>query len=180
MKTIQLTQGFVALVDDADYERVSALSWHALVPKNKRTVYAVHGKGLRMHRFILGLTDPRVQTDHEDHDGLNNQRYNLRICTQTQNQRNKPKLRGTFTSQYKGVELAKGRWRSRITIGYSRKSLGVFTSELDAALAYDAAAREWFGEFACCNFPPKKPTRPAATIADALPVGHPSSGLHIA
>lgn len=73
--------------------------------QNARTVYAVTGRGIRMHRFILGIADPRVQVDHDDRDGLNNQRYNLRTCTNAQNQVNKPKVRLSDTSRYKGVYL---------------------------------------------------------------------------
>lgn len=162
MKTIQLTKGFVALVDDADYERVSALSWHANVQPN--SVYAMRKQGrkssrhnLYLHRFIMGVSDPKVKVDHKDHDGLNCQRLNLRMCSNQKNQCNRRKHRGS--SRYKGVCWHKrdGKFQTEIKLEGRSKFLGMFTDELDAALAYDSAAREHFGEFACCNFPLKKP-----------------------
>jgi AP2 domain len=175
MKTIQLTQGFVAFVDDADFERVSAFNWYVKRDRN-RNLYAhanlPREKGhirrtIRMHRFIMAVTNSAVKVDREDHDGLNNQRYNLRSCTHTQNQQNQRKHRGL--SKYKGVSWHKraGKWEAGIGIAGKRKHLGVFASEVDAALAYDRAARECFGEFACTNFVPKIPcfnTSPAPTL----------------
>jgi hypothetical protein len=164
MQTIQLTKGFVALVDDADYAAVSAHNWQADV--KPKTVYAIRATrkedGTKttqyLHRFIMGVTDPKVQVDHEDHNGLNCQRWNLRPATNRQNVQNSRKPEGA-SSQFKGVtwDKVKGKWRSRFVIAGRRRSLGYFTAETDAALAYDAAARQHFGEFACCNFPPKMP-----------------------
>src|SRR2546425_1516194 len=102
-------------------------------------------------------TDPAVQVDHEDRDGLNNRRYNLRVATHDDNQRNRScQKRNNRTSQYKGVCLEKGKWRVRIRVNGKNIEIGRFDSELQAALAYDKAAREHYGEFACCNFPLKK------------------------
>jgi hypothetical protein len=159
MKTIALTQGFVALVDDDDYDRVSAFKWSAT--KTKSNVYAVRkvrktsGKTTAqlLHRFVLGVTHPRIDVDHGDHDGLNCQRSNLRLCVRGENNGNQKKTRGA--SQYKGVSWDSGRgtWRACITIHNTSKYLGRFHDEHDAALAYDTAARAAFGEFAFCNFP---------------------------
>lgn len=173
MKTIQLTQGFVSLVDDADFERVSAYHWQADVKPN--TVYAIRATrkpdGTKttqyLHRFILGLTDRHVQVDHIDRDGLNCQRENLRVCTNHQNSHNSRSRGGA--SQYKGVtwDRDKQKWRARFIVSGRRKSLGYFGEEIEAALAYDAAAREHYCEFAHCNFPPKMPcvsSAPASTI----------------
>lgn len=159
MKTIALTQGFIALVDDADYERASAFKWSAT--KTPRNVYAV--RKLRtaaggttsqlLHRFIMDVTHPGIDVDHEDHNGLNCQRHNLRLCVRGENDGNRRKTRGT--SQYKGVsrDRDRGLWRACITIHNRSKFLGRFPDEHNAALAYDAAARAAFGEFANCNFP---------------------------
>lgn len=159
MKTITLSQGFVALVDDDDYDRVSAFKWTA--SKTKTTVYAVRkvrtlaGRTTSqlLHRFILDVTHPRIDVDHEDHNGLNNQRNNLRLCVRGENDGHRRKSRGT--SQYKGVSWDSGRglWRAFITIHNTTRFLGRFHDERDAALAYDVAARAAFGEFALCNLP---------------------------
>jgi hypothetical protein len=159
MKTIALSQGFAAMVDDEDYERVSAFKWSAT--KTKNTVYGVRKvrtpagqtTSQLLHRFIMGVTHPRINVDHEDHNGLNCQRNNLRVCVRGENDGNRRKSRGA--SQYKGVSWDSFRrlWRASITIHHMSKHLGRFQDEREAALAYDAAARAAFGNFALCNFP---------------------------
>jgi hypothetical protein len=175
MREIQLTKGYVAYVDDEDFDRVNAFSWqiHENMRKDGtvRNAYAARSAGAvrtkqKLHRFILGITDPEIEVDHRDHDGLNNQRGNLRVATGSQNQHNRRKRFGT-SSQFKGVSWLKGtvyngkqyagKWQARIQIRFDSKSqsqyLGYFTDEVEAALAYDAAARQHFGEFALTNFP---------------------------
>ena len=100
----------------------------------------------------MGVTDPEIDVDHEDHNGLNCQRYNLRKCVRGENDGNRRKTCGS--SQYRGVSWAKGkgRWRACIRIEKT-VHLGYFTDEMQAALAYDTAARIRFGVFANCNFP---------------------------
>jgi HNH endonuclease len=164
-KGVALTRSYVAIVDDEDYERVIAAGpWFAYESSAKpRALYAHRSirkpDGSRttekMHRFILGLTDPKIQPDHRDRDGLNNQRSNLRIATASQNMANRRKRRGPSSSQYMGVHKRSDsptKWRASIRVNRKLITLGSFTSELTAALAYDKAAREHFGEFANTNF----------------------------
>ncbi len=115
----------------------------------------------RLHRFLLGLTDPKIIVDHEDRNGLNNQRGNLRVATKSQNEANSCKQHGT-TSRFKGVSWNKrgGKWEAQI----AHRHLGCFADEMSAALAYDTAARKHFGEFCNCNFPPKKPSEAVAQV----------------
>jgi hypothetical protein len=158
VKEIPLTQGFVALVDDADFDRVSAHKWSAT--KTKNTVYGIRkvktsdGRTTSqlLHRFILGVSDPEIHVDHKDHNGLNCQRHNLRKCVRGENDGSRRKTRGS--SQYKGVSWSKqkGRWRACIRIERT-VHLGYFKDEIQAALAYDVAARTRFGVMAYCNFP---------------------------
>jgi len=159
MKTIPLSQGFVALVDDSDYDRVSAYKWSATRTKNNvygiRKVKTPEGRTTSqlLHRFIVDVNYPDIDVDHQDHDGLNCQRYNLRTCVRGENDGNRQKTRGT--SRYKGVSFDshRGLWRACITIRKTSKYLGRFQDERQAALAYDEAARANFGAFANCNFP---------------------------
>jgi hypothetical protein len=73
MKTIQLSKGFVAFVDDADYDRVSAHKWSAT--KTKINAYGIRKirredgstTSQLLHRFIIGVTDAKLDVDHEDH-----------------------------------------------------------------------------------------------------------------
>lgn len=166
MRTVPLrgkkAAGRVALVDDGDYDLVSQYKWRVYQrPASERYPaagpYAImsireggRNTSLFMHCLIMGM----VGVDHKNHDGLDNQRSNLRPANQSQNSQNQRPTRGG-ASKYKGVFLVKksGLWRAAIGVGGRRqRRLGDFTSELEAAYAYDAAARELFGEFACPNF----------------------------
>ena len=166
MKVIPLTKGLVALVDDEDFEELSKHSWYAHWNKMGKTYVArrtVHsGKkttGMRMHRQIMGVTDPRIQVDHANFCTLDNRRENLRVTTNSGNERNKHKRKGCI-SKYKGIDLKRGKWRARINIpsisGFGRgirTDLGTYENEIDAAKAYDDAAKIHYGVFAKLNFP---------------------------
>lgn len=158
MKELSLSQGRVALVDDADFEWLFQWTWCANA--GGYTFYAARNqpidgrlKYIRMHRQILGLTDSAIHVDHKDRDGLNNQRHNLRICSRSQNTMNSIGQR-TSTSAYKGVSWhkANNKWQAQIGGEQGNIYLGYFLTEEDAARAYDAAAREMFGDFARPNF----------------------------
>lgn len=93
MREVPISRGMVALVDDVDYERVSILSWNAMKPARSHTWYASsthRGRTVYMHRLIMGLEhgDRRV-VDHRNHEGLDNQRGNLRVVSQTVNMLNR-------------------------------------------------------------------------------------------
>jgi hypothetical protein len=94
----------------------------------------------------------RQDIDHIDHNGLNNQKDNLRICTRKENLRNS-RTRSKI-SKYKGIKLntRTGKYGARIKINGEYLWLGTCESEELAALAYDKKAKEIFGEFACLNF----------------------------
>lgn len=163
MKQIPLTQGKFAMVDDEDYDELMKHKWYAM--KGYSTYYAVRrlylGGGRKnakyiavwMHRQILNVEDSKVLVDHEDHNGLNNQRYNIRTCTKAQNQKNK-RSEINSTSQYLGVDFqpTRNRWRARIRLDGKDKHLGRFINEEDAARAYDEAAKIHHKEFANLNF----------------------------
>ena len=152
MKEIQLTQGKVAFVDDEDYNKVSHLFWY--VQFSRKTAYAraynpETKKQVRMHRIIMGITDPSITIDHKNGDGLDNQRDNLRAATIQQNAMNMRKHKGS--SIYKGVSFSYGKWSAQIRIGKKMLTLGRFTDQKEAALAYNEAAIKHYGEFARLN-----------------------------
>lgn len=152
MKQILFTQNQVALVDDEDYERVNQHKWRAHNTK-KNIWYAVrevNGTSLYLHSFILNIFNKRI--DHINHDGLNNQKLNLRPCTQSQNLSNLRKM-SSATSSYKGVGWSKRskKWWAKLTKNYKTINLGLFDSEEEAALVYNNAANKYFGEFANVN-----------------------------
>jgi len=156
MKTIPLTRGYVALVDDADYDRVAQHKWCAWSSKAQNSMYAQGKAGteknILMHRFILGCSG---SVDHADGNGLNNQRYNLRPATRSENGANRPKFCGK-SSQFKGVSWSKNtqKWKAEIRKAGKSTYIGVFREECDAAQAYNLKALELFGEFANYNSPP--------------------------
>jgi len=160
MREILLTKGRVALVDDEDFERVNQYKWRAVLVNNKLYASGEYRKrdgsvgNRRMHRFILSLPAGRIPlTDHRDGNGLNNQKSNIRVATSLQNNRNARK-RSDNSSGFKGVSLYKpyDKWRATIRVNGVKKHLGYFSNPKDAALAYDKAARKFFGDFALLNF----------------------------
>ena len=154
MKEIQLVNGGVAFVDDEDYEKVRGYRWRSFTRPN--TTYARtcnKGSTLLMHRLIMDAP-PGTVVDHLDHNGLNNCRQNLRLCTQQQNLWNRKRRGKCPRSPYLGVAvLPNGRYETRLRVDGRVAYLGTFTNERDAALMYDAVVRRTRGEFATLNFP---------------------------
>lgn len=159
-KLIPLTQGKFAIVDNEDFKRLSTYKWQVKLDKHvwyARAFSAMKdGKRewLSMHRIILGLTKgDKQQSDHINHNGLDNRRCNLRICTCGQNLQNqRPQIKNK-TSKYKGVSWRRDRkfWTAKIQLNKKRISAGNYQSEIDAAKAYNQKAMELFGDFACLN-----------------------------
>jgi hypothetical protein len=154
MKNIPLSRNLFAQVDDEDFERLNQHKWSAHEGCNtfyaKRNVYSPDGKQetILMHREILGIYDKSIDTDHQDHNGLNNQKYNLLACTRQRNQWNRINQKGSRSS-FKGVCFHKRRqkWQAAITVNGKHKHLGYFYSEMEAATAYDLAALEYHREY---------------------------------
>lgn len=113
-----------------------------------------------MHRMIMEKVHGDISgyyVDHINHNSVDNRRENLRLCTMAENLRNSRKLDRSTSSRYKGVcymisSKRKKRWIAYIEIEKGkRKYLGYFHTETEAALAYNQAASEYFGEFANLN-----------------------------
>ncbi|KKL19433.1 hypothetical protein LCGC14_2465540 [marine sediment metagenome] len=159
MKRIPLTQGKFAIVDDEDYERLIQYDWY--VHKGRHTYYARRSvkedgkwKVRCMHSDIINVPTG-FQADHKNRKGYDNRKCNLRICTHAQNiQNSKLNKTSKYSSRYKGVSWFKitKKWRAYIKKNNVFTSLGYYSNEIDAAKAYDKAARGLFGEFACTNF----------------------------
>jgi len=150
MREIKLTQGKVALVDDADFEELSKHKWWAYYRRSENRWYCARKapsgverprqKTVYMHAVIAG-TQPGFDTDHIDGDGLNNTRRNLRVCTRAENQHNQTRKNQGRTSRYRGVSWnnKNRKWEAVIRSNWKQAYLGGFDSEHDAAGAYDVA-----------------------------------------
>lgn len=159
MKQIEITQGKFALVDDEDYEYLNQFKWCATKGWNDNW-YAVRSARVRekkekkmvyMHREVMNF--PKNKVDHKDHNGLNNQKENLRVATDGENSSNTTS-RLNSSSPYIGVYLRanrKKKWAACIRKGGVTKYIGSFYKIEDAALAYNEAAKLVHGEFANLN-----------------------------
>lgn len=147
MIEIPLVTKQICFIDTDDFQKVSAYKWYW----NNGYAYT-HKKGetIAMHRLILNTPKGKF-TDHINGNRLDNRKQNLRIATYQQNLWNKKKF-----GLYKGVTWDKQmkQWRVQITCDYKTRQIGLFKNPLHAAMAYDIAAKDLFGEFARLNFQP--------------------------
>jgi hypothetical protein len=170
---VPLGHGVFALVDEGDFARVMAFRWNAKratkqpgVLYAQRTVRLGVGRkakktSVQLHRFIVGAL-PGQYVDHRSGDTLDNRRGNLRVTDARGNATNVTRSSNQARGGFKGVSWNKHakKWQATIGVGPVKASgrralvyLGLFADPADAARAYDAAAREHFGEFASLNFP---------------------------
>ncbi len=159
-RRIYLGEGKWTIVDPQDYYRLKNFKWivygtgsnfyvirYKIIDQKKTTIVS-------MHREITNPPD-NLLVDHRNVNALDNRRADLRLATNSQNQCNRPKTRLKTTSRYIGVHFDKraGRWAAMIRKKGKKTWLGYYDCEIEAARAYDAAAREYHGEFARLNFP---------------------------
>lgn len=151
---VPLTRGHKAIIDVEDVPLVEGKNWFAAVRGRKlyaaRSVWVPGRNTSRvelMHRMLLGF--PAHGVDHEDGDGLNNQRENLRPANKSQNARNSGAHSDNRTG-LKGVwfHTQRKRWTSAICVNGNRKYLGLFDTPEEAHAAYSKACVELHGRFA--------------------------------
>lgn len=172
MKSIPLTNGGEALVDARDFDRfltvefedgqtftgrVCDLKWKRI--DKSHTSYAVARKWIdgkqreiRLHRLVRQARASEL-IDHRNHNGLDCQQENLRYTDTYGNARNRLPTKRARGAKLKGVALHRqtGRFEAYIKVNGKKRHLGLFPTEEEAGAAYNAAAKEAFGEFACLN-----------------------------
>lgn len=151
IRRIPLGNGLFAIVDAVDYEKVSRHRWYAR--RCGHTAYAfcrIRGKLVFMHRMIMRPRKGYV-VDHIDHNGLNNRRCNLRVCTPRQNIANERSHGGL--SGFVGLRRRGDKWSAGITFNGKYYHLGTFSDPVEAAKARDRKAYEFWGPYAYLNFP---------------------------
>jgi hypothetical protein len=157
-RTVELTKGYVAIVSNRDYRRVmTAGTWHANVSSKNKTIYAECSfrqtdgtwHQVKMHRFILSVTDSKVEVDHRDRNGLNNTRRNLRKATRSQNARNKS-MQVNNTTGVSGVTWHKHRKKYQVNLGFQGKQLyfGLFGTLEEATRVVQSAKKKLHKSFA--------------------------------
>lgn len=152
---IPLTKGRVSPVSPESYQLVKDRRWYAMWNRVARSFYALGCGGttktLCLHRVVL-RAPAGMLVDHINHDTLDNRLANVRLATASNNQHNSRTPRNN-TSGFKGVNWyrERGVWRARISVAGKRRTVGSFSTAEEAALAYDAAARSAYGEFALTN-----------------------------
>jgi hypothetical protein len=150
MKEIALSQGYVALVDDADYELLTQFHWR--IQKTRQFRYARtnvrKADGTQttqtMHRFLLGLNDPAIRADHINGNGLDNRRENLRAASAAQNSQNR-RLPKSNTSGFKGVFKYFNKWRVYLRSSGQHIWGGNYATAREAAHAYNELALKHHG-----------------------------------
>jgi len=152
MIAIDIGSDLFALIDDEDLARVQAHTWRIRTDGYVQRTWVEDGRMCHelLHRFVMGAAEHEI-VDHENGDGWDCRKENLRVATLSQNAANRP-----TTSQeraWKGIFPHGNRWKARIKLEGRNVYLGSFPSPQEAAYAYDVAARRLFGEFARLNFP---------------------------
>jgi hypothetical protein len=157
MKQIPLTQGKFALVDDADYEWLMQWNYfycNGYAARKTSGRFGEPRKLIYMHREVMKAPDGTLVDHRNTERTLDNRRRNLRVCTRSQNGANTKKHANNH-SGFKGVSLITDQrkpYRAEIRISGDKIYLGSFDKADEAARAYDAKAKELFGEFARTNF----------------------------
>ena len=139
-------KGKYMLIDEDDYDSVIKHRWWLMVRGDIST--GINGKKIKLHRFIMNVTDPKIQVDHLNGDRLDNRRENLRLVSNKTNARNRHYKKPNTSSKYIGVVLDKRvnlvkRWIAQIKVDYKYVHLGRHKTEDEAGISYNKAAQKF-------------------------------------
>ena len=155
---IPLTNGGFVFVDDSDYEKVNKLKWRKVKDRNRYYAVSTTVKNkntrtyLKLHRYILNAPDG-ILVDHNNGNGLDDRRQNIRLCNESQNNFNRELLRNNTTGMTGIYYMKKGnkRWWAYIWHNSKRHGLGCYFTKEDAIIARIEAEKKYFGEFSKYN-----------------------------
>lgn len=145
MRELEIEPGFVVLLDDEDFYKVSAMKWR------NRGGYAYDNGGdltLSMHRLVMGF--PNQSVDHIDRNPRNNQKSNLRLCDHSQNGANQKK-RVDAKLTFKGIVKQRSNYYARVKVRGITHRAGPFVTQQEAAEEYDRMTTWHHGEYAATN-----------------------------
>jgi hypothetical protein len=152
-KEIQLTRSKIAVVDYMDWLSLKEYHWYTNYDGTNYYACCKHGK---MHRMIMGVTNPKIEADHIDGDTLNNQIDNLRLCTHAENVKSRHKHKNKYLGVYpykctnkKGVTYQY--YRAEVTINFIKRYTKTFKTEKEAAIAYNEIIKLYGGDFSRLN-----------------------------
>ena len=146
-KQIKMSTGKIVLVDDEDFEELNQYKWCCMDGyAARKSSRKVPGRPvIVMHRVIMNAPKG-MMVDHINHNKLDNRKENLRICTNSENQRNRGVPRNS-TSGYKGVHRERNGWRAQVHVGNATVYLGIHPTPELASQAYENKCKELFGDF---------------------------------
>ena len=159
MKTIPLSKGYEAIVDDEYYSRIVRFTWHARALGMRHHIYAYNNNRGSLHHYVYEyLSGNDAGTNYIDHingNTLDNRLENLRSVTPAENSRNRSDSR---LSVYTGVTYRKhvDRWVAKTKVDGKFIHLGYFESPEEAGMAYDRATLYYHGDTEILNFPDRK------------------------
>lgn len=161
MRNYKFKNGMSTKVDDDVYAKMQGIKWNCnrdvrsgnwyVTTQRKVLVggeYVYRKFGLA--EFIIGKPEKGLQIDHINQDSLDNRIENLRFCTRSENLRNRRKMKGC-SSKYKGVTKTYKGWRAQIVVNKKNYHLGFYDNEMEAAIAYNNACLDMYGDFASPN-----------------------------
>ena len=140
---------FTLLIDLEDLEKVKRYTW--CVTQKKKRLYALcrtKSQIVYIHQYILNYDNP-LTCDHINLNGLDNRKSNLRICTNGENNRNKP-LQKNNTSGVTGIYFHKKNknWIVQINVNGKPKNFGSFLNKEEAIKKREQLKKEYHGEYA--------------------------------
>jgi hypothetical protein len=148
------------IIDDEDFDKIKDYKWyvHLAIHDTKYYIRSVSKtlngkrKTILLHRTIMNCPENKV-IDHINGDTLDNRKCNLRICNQGDNVKNASKRKDGKTSKFKGVSWSKSNKKFKACISIDKQviHLGFFYDAVEAAKAYNKAAKIYHGEFAFLN-----------------------------